>query len=59
LKGKKILMFSYGSGCAASAYLIEGRADYREAQERAQFADRLLSRTVVAPEEYDVIMQKR
>lgn len=28
LKGKKIMMFSYGSGCAASMFMIRVNGDY-------------------------------
>lgn len=28
LKGKNVMMFSYGSGCAASMFMIRVRGDY-------------------------------
>lgn len=30
LKGKKIMMFSYGSGCAASMFFIRVNGDYKK-----------------------------
>ena len=37
LVGKKIMMFSYGSGCAASMFFIRVKGSYKEMQERAEF----------------------
>lgn len=33
LQGKKILMFSYGSGCAASMFIIRVAGDYKKIQQ--------------------------
>ncbi len=59
LRGKRVLMFSYGSGMAASMYMLTVGKSYRELHHRSQFIDRLNARISVAPEDYDVIMAKR
>jgi len=35
LKGKKILMFSYGSGCAASLFYVRVEGCYKKIQDTA------------------------
>lgn len=35
LKGKKVMLFSYGSGCAASMFFIRGVGCYKKIQETA------------------------
>jgi len=37
LTGKKIMMFSYGSGCAASMFFVRVVGNYKKVQEPAQF----------------------
>lgn len=41
LVGKNILMFSYGSGNAASMFVVRGNSDYHDLAAAAQFKDRL------------------
>ena len=41
LKGKKIMMFSYGSGCAASMFMVHVRGDYKNMQKASEFKTRL------------------
>ena len=59
LIGKKILMFSYGSGCAASMFVLNVVGDYKEIQEKAQFKHRLESRVKIPAEEFDRWMAHR
>ena len=35
LKGKRVMMFSYGSGCAASLFYIRVVGDYKNVQQMA------------------------
>ncbi len=37
LKGKKIMMFSYGSGCAASMFFVSVNGNYKKIQEASEF----------------------
>lgn len=59
LKGKTIMMFSYGSGCAASMFTFTVNGDYQPIQKRAQFKQRLASRVKLSAEEYDKWMSQR
>lgn len=59
LTGKSILMFSYGSGCAASMFVLRCTAGYKNIQNIAQFKDRLNRRVKIDPIEYDKIMANR
>ena len=43
LMGKRILMFSYGSGNAASMFTVRVRGDYSQMQVLSQVEDRLQS----------------
>mmetsp|Transcript_21181 Transcript_21181/g.15510 ORF Transcript_21181/g.15510 Transcript_21181/m.15510 type:complete len:87 (-) Transcript_21181:227-487(-) len=52
-------MFSYGSGCAASLFLIKINGDYSKIQQAAQFKERLEKRMKVPPEVYDGWMAHR
>ena len=53
LKGKKIMMFSYGSGCAASMFMVHVRGDYKNMQKASEFKTRLENRIKVSPEDFD------
>jgi hydroxymethylglutaryl-CoA synthase len=53
------MMFSYGSGCAASLFVLRFTAEYKAIGKIAQFKDRLASRKKYTPEAYDAVMQKR
>ena len=59
LSGKKILMFSYGSGCAASMFVLRVNQGYRRIQQLSSFKQRLASRVKVSPIEYERWMDKR
>lgn len=59
LEGKKVLMFSYGSGCAASMFMIRVVGPYGEIQKKAQFRERLESRIKVDPKVFDQWMAHR
>lgn len=59
MRGKQILMFSYGSGCAASIFRVKVVGDYSKMQENCQFLDRLNSRVTVPPEEFMKTLYKR
>jgi hydroxymethylglutaryl-CoA synthase len=54
LTGKQVMMFSYGSGCAASMFVLRFTADYKKvAAVTGQYKTRLAQRIKVSPEEYD------
>jgi 3-hydroxy-3-methylglutaryl CoA synthase len=54
------MMFSYGSGCAASMFVLNFTKDYKKvASLAADFIERLAQRIKVTPAEYDAIMAKR
>ena len=59
LKGKKIMMFSYGSGCASSMFLLHVVGDYKKIQEFCNFKNRLEKRVKISPEEFDQWMAHR
>jgi hydroxymethylglutaryl-CoA synthase len=62
LRGKKIMMFSYGSGCAASMFMVRvngGGWDYQKVLRPSLFKKQLEARVKVAPEEYDRWMLAR
>lgn len=52
LKGKRLSMFAYGSGCAASFYTIRVKGDTSEIQEKMDLLNRLASMKVVPCQEY-------
>jgi 3-hydroxy-3-methylglutaryl CoA synthase len=41
LTGKRVMMFSYGSGCAASIFSLRVREGYQRAIEKSNFKQRL------------------
>jgi hydroxymethylglutaryl-CoA synthase len=53
------MMFSYGSGCAASMFVLKFNNDYRKIASRAEFKPRLAQRIRVPAKDYDQIMAKR
>lgn len=59
LKDKKISMFAYGSGCAASFYSIQVRGDTSEIREKLDLLARLQSMKVVPCEDYVEAMKVR
>lgn len=59
LANKRILMFSYGSGCAASMFTIRGKEDYAIIRSTSDFTERLDTRIKKSPEEYDACLEER
>jgi hydroxymethylglutaryl-CoA synthase len=59
LQGKTILMFSYGSGCAASMFVLRVTGDYSRIKKAAQFKTRLTNRVRISAEEFDSMMTHR
>lgn len=53
------MMFSYGSGCAASMFMIKVNGDYKHIQKTCEFKTRLESRIKVSPEDFDSLMAYR
>ena len=52
LKGKRLSMFAYGSGCASSFYTIRVKGDTSEIREKMDLLNRLASMKVVPCQEY-------
>ncbi|KAG8931058.1 ATP-dependent 5'-3' DNA helicase hcs1 [Tulasnella sp. 418] len=52
LKGKRISMFAYGSGCASSFYAIKVKGDTTEIKEKMNLLQRLKDMKVVSCQEY-------
>lgn len=59
LSGKRIVMFSYGSGCAATMFTIRVNQDYANIQEKSSFQERLDNRIKKSPEFYETVMAER
>ena len=62
LRGRRVMLFSYGSGCAASMFVIRVSNDgwaYRNVIGRSLFKQRLESRVKLAPEEFDRWMAQK
>lgn len=59
LRGKRVLMFSYGSGCAASMFMIRVRGEYAQIQAASEFKTRLASRVKIPAAEFDKLMAER
>lgn len=56
LRGRRVMLFSYGSGCAASMFMIRVSSngwDYRKVLGNSVFKKRLESRVKISPEEFD------
>lgn len=52
LRGKRISMFAYGSGCASSFYTIRVKGDTTEIREKMDLLNRLATMKVVPCQEY-------
>lgn len=52
LRGKRVSMFAYGSGCASSFYTIHVKGDTTEIREKMDLLNRLASMKVVPCQEY-------
>jgi hydroxymethylglutaryl-CoA synthase len=59
LVNKRIILFSYGSGCTASMFSVKVRSGYEVIKDVSDFNGRLNNRIKKTPEEYNVVMQKR
>jgi len=59
LSDKNVLMFSYGSGCAASMFVLRFNRDYRRIQRLSDYRPRLARRVRISPSEYDQWMSLR
>ncbi|KAJ2804418.1 3-hydroxy-3-methylglutaryl coenzyme A synthase, partial [Coemansia furcata] len=59
LEGKRVAMFSYGSGCAASLYSFRVRADTSAIAQTIRLKERLEARTKVSPVEFERAMELR
>ncbi|KAJ1830406.1 3-hydroxy-3-methylglutaryl coenzyme A synthase [Coemansia sp. RSA 2706] len=59
LQGKRIALFSYGSGCAASTYSFRVRGDTTKIAQTIDLVKRLDSRIQVAPKDFEQIMELR
>ncbi|KAJ1944483.1 3-hydroxy-3-methylglutaryl coenzyme A synthase [Linderina macrospora] len=59
LQGKRVALFSYGSGCAASMYSFRVRGDTTKIAEALNLTSRLDSRTKVSPSDFEQIMALR
>lgn len=54
------MMFSYGSGCAASMFVLNFTKEYKQvASLAAEYIERLAQRIKVTPADYDAVMAKR
>jgi hydroxymethylglutaryl-CoA synthase len=58
LQGKKIGIFSYGSGLASSLLSIQVKGSTEEISKALNLKERLSARTTVAPEVYDAVSHK-
>ncbi|KAJ1961075.1 3-hydroxy-3-methylglutaryl coenzyme A synthase [Dipsacomyces acuminosporus] len=59
LDGKRVTLFSYGSGCAASVYSFRVRGNTADLAQKLDLAERLESRIKVSPAEFEKIMELR
>ncbi|PIA16518.1 hydroxymethylglutaryl-CoA synthase [Coemansia reversa NRRL 1564] len=59
LNGKRIALFSYGSGCAASTYSFRVRGDTSNIARTIDLAARLDKRIKVAPADFEKVMELR
>ena len=55
LQGKRIGLFSYGSGLASSLFSLKVRGSTSELKEKLDLEKRLEARNVVPPEQYDEV----
>ena len=55
LKGKRVAMFSYGSGLASSLFTLKVVGDVSSMKEKLSLEKRLAARRTVAPEVYDAV----
>ena len=59
LMGKQIFLFSYGSGCASSMFIMRVKGDYQSVIRPATFKQRLENSVKISPEVFDRWMANR
>jgi hydroxymethylglutaryl-CoA synthase len=59
LANKRLCIFSYGSGCAASMFTIRGKEDYTIIRDTSDFHKRLANRIKKSPEVYEACLAER
>lgn len=59
LLGKRVVLFSYGSGLAASMFSVKVKGSVSMIKKKLNLSQRLADRTVTEPSEYDQIMLLR
>jgi hypothetical protein len=59
IAGKRVLMFSYGSGLMSSMFSIRIRDDLQDMRRVIDFESRLTRRVSVTPQEFDHILQEK
>lgn len=59
LQGKRVGLFSYGSGLASSLFSMTIKGSTKYLQEKLNLAARLAARNIVAPEVYDSVSSHR
>lgn len=59
LTDKRIVLFSYGSGCAASMFTIRAKEEYSIIREKSDYHQRLDNRIKKSPEFYEAVMAER
>ena len=59
LKGKRALLFSYGSGLAATQFSVKFSGSVEKIAETADVKNRLEARTKISPEEFTSILEER
>lgn len=57
LVGKKVVMFSYGSGLMSSMFTIRIKSDLQQMRKAIDFEGRLTKRVEVSPEEFDAVLE--
>ncbi|PFH50246.1 hypothetical protein AMATHDRAFT_61450 [Amanita thiersii Skay4041] len=59
LKGKRVSLFAFGSGCAASFFTLRVKGDTTEIREKLDLINRLASMRVAPPQEFVDALQLR
>jgi hydroxymethylglutaryl-CoA synthase len=59
LQGKRALLFSYGSGLAATLFSVKFEKCVKDIAAKADVSSRLESRTEVSPEEFTRLLEVR
>lgn len=59
MAGKKILMFSYGSGLMSSMFTIRVKGDLQNMRKLIDFEGRLTRRVEISPQEFDAVLLEK